>query len=59
MPRGFMNDLEGEVVDEKVHKSGLGKDSIFAVFFISYYLVLNLPLFLPILTDFLTVFNIA
>ena len=23
MPRGFMDDLEGEVVDEKVHEAGL------------------------------------
>ena len=26
MPRGFMDDLEGEVVDEKVHEGGLGED---------------------------------
>ena len=26
MPRGFMDDLECEVVDEKVHEGGLGED---------------------------------
>ena len=26
MPRGFMDDLEGEVVGEKVHESGLWED---------------------------------
>jgi len=26
MPRGFMDDLEGEVVGEKVHEGGLGED---------------------------------
>ena len=26
MPRGFMDDLEGEVVDEKFHEGGLGED---------------------------------
>ena len=30
MPRGFMDDLEGEVVDEKVHEGGLGKDILSA-----------------------------
>ena len=29
MPRGLMDDLEGEVVDEKVHEGGLWED-IFA-----------------------------
>ena len=26
MPRGFMDDFEGEVISEKVHKGGLGED---------------------------------
>ena len=26
MPRGFMDDLEGEVVGEEVHEGGLGED---------------------------------
>ena len=26
MPRGFMDNLEGEVIDEKVHEGGLGED---------------------------------
>ena len=26
MPRGFMDDLEGEVVGKKVHEGGLGDD---------------------------------
>ena len=26
MPRGFMDDLEGKVVGEKVHEGGLGED---------------------------------
>ena len=26
MPRGFMDDLEGEVVGEDVHEGGLGED---------------------------------
>ena len=26
MPRGFMDDLEGEVIGEKVHEGGLGED---------------------------------
>ena len=26
MPRGFMDDLEGEVIGEEVHKCGLGED---------------------------------
>ena len=26
MPRGFMDDLEGEVIDEEVHKNALGED---------------------------------
>ena len=26
MPRGFMDDLEGEVGGEKVHEGGLGED---------------------------------
>ena len=29
MPRGFMDNLKGEVSDEKFHKCGLGED-IFA-----------------------------
>ena len=29
MPRGFMDDLEGEVAGEEVHEGGLGED-IFA-----------------------------
>ena len=29
MPRGFMDDLEGEVIGEEVHEGGLGED-IFA-----------------------------
>ena len=30
MPRGFMDNLEGEVVGEKVHEGGLGKDILSA-----------------------------
>ena len=30
MPRGFMDDLEGEVVGEKVHESGLEENIFFA-----------------------------
>ena len=30
MPRGLMDDLEGEVIDEKVHKSTLGHDILSA-----------------------------
>ena len=26
MPRGFMDDLEGEVADKKLHKCGLWED---------------------------------
>ena len=26
MPRGFMDDLEGEVIGEEVHEGGLGED---------------------------------
>ena len=26
MPRGFMDDLEGKVVGEEIHKGGLGED---------------------------------
>ena len=26
MPRGFMDDLEGEVIGEKVHEGALGED---------------------------------
>ena len=26
MPRGFMDDLEGEVIGEIVHEGGLGED---------------------------------
>ena len=26
MPRGFMDDLEGKVVDEKVHEGGFWED---------------------------------
>ena len=26
MPRGFMDDLEGEVVGEEIHKGGLWED---------------------------------
>ena len=26
MPRGFMDDLEGEIIYEEVHESGLGED---------------------------------
>ena len=26
MPRGFMDDLEGEVIDEKVHEGALWQD---------------------------------
>ena len=26
MPRGLMNDLEGEVIGEEVHEGGLGED---------------------------------
>ncbi len=30
MPRGFMDDLEGKVVGENVHKGGLGEDILAA-----------------------------
>ena len=30
MPRGFMDDLEGEVIGEEVHKCALGKDILSA-----------------------------
>ena len=26
MPRGFMDDLEGEVIGEEIHECGLGED---------------------------------
>ena len=29
MPRGFMDDLEGEVIGEEVHEGGLGEDISF------------------------------
>ena len=30
MPRGFMDDLEGEVIDEEVHECALGHDILSA-----------------------------
>ena len=30
MPRGFMDDLEGEVIGEEVHEGGLGEDILAA-----------------------------
>ena len=30
MPRGFMDDLEGEVIGKKVHEGGLGQDILSA-----------------------------
>jgi hypothetical protein len=29
MPRGFMDDLEGEVIYEEIHEGGLGEEYIF------------------------------
>ena len=42
MPRRFMDDLKGEVIDEKVHKSTLGYDILSADLNGEYPLLLNI-----------------
>ena len=43
MPRGFMDDLEGEVSDKKLHKCGLGEDIFSADPDCEDALLLNMP----------------
>ena len=42
MPRGFMDDLEGKVIGEKVHEGGLGEDILSADLYCEDALLLNI-----------------
>ena len=42
MPRGFMDDLEGEVIGEEIHECGLGEDIFSADLYCEDALLLNI-----------------
>ena len=42
MPRGFMDDLKGEVIDEEVHKCAFGYDILFADWGSEYRFLTNI-----------------
>ena len=42
MPRGFMDDFEGEVIGEEVHEGGFGKDILSADLYCEDVLLTNI-----------------